>query len=373
MTLPISYRLALVIFPILFSLPAQADNLDATQILSDVKRILKADVRVDGNDETILIGKRHPDDRSPILFVFEADTLLTESQRALLPVENAYSPASFDGFEVETVSSDPNLTRIIDVQGEGVDLVYPSFSGDKLILKSVEEDNGRYNFNVQFSFDEDLADFIITNVFLNTNNTRCDQGLISVFAFPDSPLSDQTLQDFDGREAFHELKELNRDFQTGRRQATKLMPKEVSTSFEQALAAFKANEYSYFKEIMGSFLVGGRDGLSCSAEDYIVAKYYFPENPRWSNDLGFLFEQSGYLKEAATLLGMIVEKHPDRVVTYLNLADSYWALGNVERAILMYKKYMNLMGERKSRVPERVLERINLEQLKHGKENDSTS
>lgn len=353
----ISCRFVVVVLSVLFGLPVRADTFDATQVVSNVKKILRADLRKDGNDETIIIGK-NSGDRSPRLLVFESNILLVESKRALLPVENAYSPASFDSFGVEAVSSDPDLTRVIDVQGEMIDVLYPSFSGDKLVLKSVEEGNGIYNFNVQFSYDDSSEGFVVTNVLLNTNNARCDQGLLSVFAFPDSSLLTQTLQDFDGREAFYELKELNRAFQAGERKATKLMATEVSASFEQALAAFKSREYSYFKEIMGSFLVGGGDAASCAAEDYIVAKYYFPDDPRWSNDLGFLFEQSGYLREAATLLEVIVQKHPDRVVAYLNLADSYWALGNIERAILMYREYRELMDERNSKIPTRVLKRI---------------
>lgn len=360
MIIRISYRFALAAFLVLLSFPSRAETLDVSLAFFDVEKILKADLKADGHNEIILIGRKNPDDQSLSLIIYENDNVVVESQKALLPVENIYSPASFDGFEVEAVSSAHGFAHVIDVQGELTEVVHISPGGDKLVLISTEEGNGRYNFNIHFSYDESSQGFLIKDVFLNINNDRCDRSLLSIFSFPNNPLSVAMLEKFDGREEFRRLQELALEFQTGVHQATKLMTKEMYVSFDQALTAFKLNNHGYFKEIMGTFLAGGGDAASCAAENYIVAKYYFADNPGWSNDLGFLFEQSGYSREAATLLEEVVEKHPGRVVAYLNLADSYWALGNIRGAVSMYRKYIELMSEQKkvSSIPERVFERV---------------
>lgn len=360
MIIRICYRFALATFLVLLSLPSRAGALDASLAFFDVEKILKADLKADGHNEIILIGRKNPDDYSPSLIVYEKDNILVETQKALLPVENIYSPASFDGFEVEVVSSVPDLARIIDVQGELREVLHTSLGGDKLVLVSIEEGNGVYNFNIHFLYDEPSQAFVVSNVFLNVNNEQCDRSLLSVFSFPNNPLSVSVLEEFDGREGFRRLQKLGLEFQVGARHATKLMTQEISLNFDQALSAFKSSDHGYLKKVMSTFLEDGGAEASCAAENYIVAKYYFPDNPRWSNDLGFLFEQSGYSREAATLLEEVVEKHPDRVVAYLNLADSYWALGNIEGAVTMYRKYIELMGERKKAgsIPERVYERI---------------
>ena len=49
----ISCRFVVVVLSVLFGLPVRADTFDATQVVSNVKKILRADLRKDGNDETI--------------------------------------------------------------------------------------------------------------------------------------------------------------------------------------------------------------------------------------------------------------------------------------------------------------------------------
>jgi tetratricopeptide (TPR) repeat protein len=112
---------------------------------------------------------------------------------------------------------------------------------------------------------------------------------------------------------------------------------------------------------MRSFIDYAED--ECAAQDYIADKYYFAHNPRWSNDVAFLFEQAGYYSEAVALLQEIVRKHPDRTVAYLNLADSYWALDHTAQAVASYEQYLQLMRKQnKPNVPKRVAARIALSQ-----------
>lgn len=61
------------------------------------------------------------------------------------------------------------------------------------------------------------------------------------------------------------------------------------------------------------------------------------------------------------ILQKILVKFPNRVVAYLNLADSYWAIDNQELAKENYKKYVELMKFQKkdlSKIPKYVWERI---------------
>ena len=61
------------------------------------------------------------------------------------------------------------------------------------------------------------------------------------------------------------------------------------------------------------------------------------------------------------ILQKILQKFPNRVVAYLNLADSYWVIGNQDLAKENYKKYVELMKSQNKdlkKIPKEVLERI---------------
>ena len=331
----------------------------------NVIKTLHADLTGDGHNEAILVANRKSaKDRQPILLIVDNGRVLVESPQALLPVENDYSPASFDGFEVAVTTSHPGTSSIIDIQGEITEIIYPAITGNKLVLRTVEEGNSRYNFNLQFAYDSTSNGVTLQYIFLNTNNTFCDQSLKSVYAVQATKLLAKPLQDFNGREAFQEMKALHQKLMTGNGQSIKLMPQDISINFDKALAAYKAKDKQRFEQAMGHFLEGGGSNETCSADSYITDKYYFPNNPRWSNDLGFLFEQAGYFSEAIELLNEVITQQPKRTVAYLNLADSYWATNNTDQAVAMYKKYLALMRDqgKTSKVPERVVERINAQQ-----------
>ena len=65
--------------------------------------------------------------------------------------------------------------------------------------------------------------------------------------------------------------------------------------------------------------------------------------------------------EGIYLYNEILKRFPNRVVAYLNLADSYWAIGNQKLAKENYKKYVELMKSQNKdlkKIPKRVWERI---------------
>lgn len=342
-----------------------ASELDISLASFDVIKTLNADLTGDGLDEAILVArKRLTKDENPTLLIFDKGEILVESPLALLPIDNAYSPASFDGFEVAITTSHPDTTSVIDIQGETTEVIYPSVLGKQLVLRTVEEENSHYNFNLQFSYDAKLNDVILRSIFLNTSNTSCDQSLKSAYAVHEASLLATSLRDFNGPEAFQELKTLYQKFHTGSRQSIKLMPQEISRNLDKALAAYKAMNKRHFKKTMDTFIDGGGSDETCPADSYISDKYYFPNNPRWSNDLGFLFEQAGYFSEAIELLSEVTMQQPKRAVAYLNLADSYWSANNADQAAVIYEKYQSLMKEQGkiNKVPKRVIERVNARQ-----------
>lgn len=331
----------------------------------DAIKTLHADLTGDGHDEEILVARKKPAKyEQPTLLIAEKGKILVESPLALLPVDNAYSSASFDGFDVAIITSKANTTSVIDIQGETTAVIYPSASGKQLVLRTVEEDNSHYNFNLQFAYDATSKGMVLRSIFLNTSNTSCDQSLKNAYSVHETSLLAKPLRDFNGREAFQELKTLYQGLQTDNGQSIKLMPQEISRNFEQALAAYKAKDKQHFKQTMNTFIDGSDSDEACPADSYIADKYYFPNNPRWSNDLGFLFEQAGYFSEAIELLNEVTTQQPKRAVAYLNLADSYWAAGNADQASIMYEKYQSLMKEQgnTNKVPKRVIERINTRQ-----------
>lgn len=85
------------------------------------------------------------------------------------------------------------------------------------------------------------------------------------------------------------------------------------------------------------------------------------QNIKNSNDIAYYLEKAKIYDEAIFILENIVKKEPTRIVAYLNLADAYWGLNNIEKAKESYRKYIELMKSQKkdlSKIPQRVYERI---------------
>lgn len=76
------------------------------------------------------------------------------------------------------------------------------------------------------------------------------------------------------------------------------------------------------------------------------------------NDIAYYLQQANANEEAIFLLEKIIEKYPNRIVAYLNLADSYIGINNKEEAKENYEKYVKLMKQdnKDERIPKRVLE-----------------
>ncbi|MFY1047383.1 tetratricopeptide repeat protein [Chryseobacterium sp. GP-SGM7] len=91
--------------------------------------------------------------------------------------------------------------------------------------------------------------------------------------------------------------------------------------------------------------------------DYIIIS---ASNITKINDFAFSLESINP-SVSINVLQKIIQKYPDRVVAYLNIANSYWITGKKEKAIENYKTYISLMKSQKkdlNKIPKYVTERI---------------
>lgn len=130
--------------------------------------------------------------------------------------------------------------------------------------------------------------------------------------------------------------------------------KETSTQLNQYLKNLRVNYNAKSLHKIKSF------GINEISE----ILYFHPiteENIDKYNDLAYY---NSFTKEGGVtsiiLLKKIIDNFPQRVVAYLNLADSYWSINNKEKAKENYLKYIELMKSQNkdiSKIPERVFQR----------------
>lgn len=104
---------------------------------------------------------------------------------------------------------------------------------------------------------------------------------------------------------------------------------------------------------------------SMGCEDIAEIIYFNAINENNINDYNDFAYYTSFTKNgnivSILLLKEIINTFPDRVVAYLNLADAYWAINNIEKAKEFYQKYIDLMKSQKkdiSKIPQRAYARI---------------
>ena len=282
--------------------------------------------------------------------------ILLDTAKALPLIKSQYSSAMSDIFSVHIISNPAGVLKVIDPQSDTVSVKQPSAeAGSALVLVSSEEDNAVYNFNLVFRYNKSSRQFELKHVLQVVNNESCDHSLVSVQEVPKSLIGEMSLASFDGRKMFEQLSDLRikaaGDYK-------KLMMTDVAEQLDKALALYRKGQAEAVSELMGSFLMYNSAG-QCDPHGYIASKYDFPQLAGWSNDLGFLFGETGYYEESVELLDAVIARNPTRTVAYLNLADSYWGLKNKALAAQAYKQYASLMTDagKASKIPARVAER----------------
>lgn len=104
-------------------------------------------------------------------------------------------------------------------------------------------------------------------------------------------------------------------------------------------------------DMMDEFFTSGSSYLAC----YPVNK----KNEQIINDIGYYLSLGNKHKNAIDIYNNVLSLDSKRVVLMLNIADSYWALGEKEKAKEYYQKYIVLMNKagKLKIIPERVKNR----------------
>ncbi|MDM1553099.1 tetratricopeptide repeat protein [Chryseobacterium indologenes] len=79
------------------------------------------------------------------------------------------------------------------------------------------------------------------------------------------------------------------------------------------------------------------------------------------NNIAVALSNKGNYKAAIELLKQIISKFPNRAVAYLNLADSYWNIGEKDNGKEYYKKYISLLKSQKkdlNKIPRYIYARV---------------
>lgn len=77
-----------------------------------------------------------------------------------------------------------------------------------------------------------------------------------------------------------------------------------------------------------------------------------------ANDYAFFLAEAGNDKAARPLLEQVIKADPQRAVTYLNLADVLWNLGDKAGARQNYQLYLDRLGAKRDVAPARVFDRL---------------
>ena len=140
----------------------------------------------------------------------------------------------------------------------------------------------------------------------------------------------------------------------------KIIPDILLDKYQLLMDKHTPNKQAIVESLIQTNESDGGDG--CMPEEYVDALYYYEDNIELSNNLAFYFGKYGYHNEAIELLGSVISSHPERTVAYLNIADSYQALGDKAKADKCYKQYYEKMINlsKGNSIPKRIIQYLNL-------------
>lgn len=139
----------------------------------------------------------------------------------------------------------------------------------------------------------------------------------------------------------------------------------ITFSFENSNLIIENQKYQFECEDAKYIML---DKIQNDNESLIKIQNYLNENKtilddniESFNDKAYYLEKINQFKSSAYILEVIIDRKPDRVVTWLNLGDVYWELDKKEDAQKKYLKYITLMKSQNkdlNKIPKRVYDRI---------------
>ena len=223
-------------------------------------------------------------------------------------------------------------------------------NSDKVLQIEVTQDDARFFYYIQFDFNRELQNFVLSDIYQLRLLNRCAFTQDGIKKMRNT-YQNKLLPAIDFKALHHNLYSDSNWFNDGE----KIIPNILLDKYQLLMDKNTPN-----KQVIVESLIQTNDsdsGDGCMPEDYIDALYYYEDNIELSNNLAFYFGQYGYHNEAIELLDSVISSHPERAVAYLNIADSYQAIGDETKADKYYKRYyekMTNLGKDKS-IPKRVL------------------
>lgn len=315
------------------------------------------------NDERLVIADTAGQSKSLTAYFASRDHVeeTMDAFKALPAIASGVAPGRVDGFDVAVLEPRGSRLTVAAVSGKPLSVHTPiNLQGDVIVLSTREAGNDSHAYNLIFGFEPKREDIQLFGVLLNTSRYQCGQTYTSTYFIESVVELRQSLARFDGTQAFAALKAAYPQLQADSA-PWKLLSAELEKPAADALAAYRKGDMAGVKRQLAALgIVGGK--AQCNLERYVVERFFIANRLGWSNDLAFLFAEAGYFEPARILLEQVVQADPQRIVAHLNLADSYWGLGDTAQAQASYQRYRALMvaDGKAARIPARVAERAAL-------------
>lgn len=131
---------------------------------------------------------------------------------------------------------------------------------------------------------------------------------------------------------------------------------EVSYPLERTLSEFESYVVSIYQD-----KIALREIDSGRINAYLSRIPLTKETVNAYNNIAFYLIEGGQLEPAIALLEKITKAFNHRAVAYINLADGYWAMGQKEKALKNYSRYVLIMRQngKENKIPARVLAILN--------------
>lgn len=222
---------------------------------------------------------------------------------------------------------------------------------DKVLQVKVTKDDVRFFYYIQFAFDRELQNFVLSDVYQLSLLDGCAFTQAGIKKMQ-SPYQNKPFSTIDFKTLHHSLYSESNWFNNGE----KIIPDILLDKYQLLMDKNTSNKQAIVESLIQTNESDGGD--RCMPEEYIDALYYYEDNIELSNNLAFYFGQYGYNNEAIELLNSVIRSQPDRAVAYLNIADSYQALGEKVMADKYYQQYYEKMANlgKDKIVPKRVIQ-----------------
>lgn len=265
-----------------------------------------------------------------------------------LPTSRTYNQ-ELRYFDVNTRSENTNYLS----EQSDLNYILGNFTNNRflnlypLLQIKLRQDGQQNHYVLEFLFDERKNDFILVSTYQLLYLNYCGHELDSIKNInPPTTHSLLSLINF----AKVNQKLFSTDFYKGE----KIIPDILLDKYQLLMDKDTPNKQAIVESLIQTN--ESDDSDRCMPEEYIDALYYYEDNIELSNNLAFYFAQYGYHNEAIELLDSVISSHPKRAVAYLNIADSYHAIGDKTKADEYYKEYYEKMTHlgKQELIPKRV-------------------